>query len=76
MGTAGRDAGTIPLLARSSKGLTGWVTKYPLRGDVAKESGVLLLQYLEGPGDAFPQLIGPSAFRSADRLPRPLLLRF
>ena len=25
-----------PLLARSSKGLTGWVTKYPLRGDVAK----------------------------------------
>jgi len=25
----------IPLPARSSKGLTGWVTKYPLRGDVA-----------------------------------------
>jgi hypothetical protein len=49
------SAGTIPLLARSSKGLTGWVTKYPLRGDVPRQNGVLLLQTtLEGTGAAFP----------------------
>jgi hypothetical protein len=76
------SASTIPLFARSSKGLTGWVTKY-LGGMLPRQSGVLLLlTTLEGTGDAFPpvdrtyasvQLTappGPSYFDSGPE-PRP-----